>query len=139
MTVVIDSNPKTIFNTFTQAPNSTSTTVWNLGRDYVVENLRIQIPEGHIGLTGIQVLYQGVCIIPWNDATHFLVGNGLVEDFPLNIYITGFLSVVTVSTDKSLSHKFYCRARVREPQAGETGSANVPPVIALADLNAPSS
>jgi len=132
--VVVDSNPKHIFNTVTQGANSTSTTTWNLGRDYVVEVLTIQIPEGHVGLTGIQVSYQGVFIVPWNDGTHFLVGNGLVEKFSLNLYTTGILALTTVNTDKALAHKFYLRAQVREPTAPEVASATV--LIPTATLNA---
>lgn len=132
--VVVDSNPKHLFNTFTQPVNSTSTTVWDMGRDYVVEVLTIQIPEGHVGLTGIQVSYLGVFIVPWNDGTHFLVGNGLVERFPLNMYIGGKLSFTTVNNDKSLAHKFYVRAQVREPSAVEVAAATA--IIPADVLNA---
>lgn len=135
MTVRVDSNPKHIFNTFTQLANSTSTTVWNLGRDYVLERLTIQIPEGHVGLTGVQVAYQGVMLVPWNDATHFLVGNGLVEAFDLNTYITGILSVTTVNTDKALAHKFYLRARVHEPTDSDAPAAAQTGVLSLDSLN----
>lgn len=76
--------------------------------------LRVVIPNGHAGLTGLQILYSGTVILPWSSPSGFLVGNssdwvfdtgGLELDVPL---------VASMYNDDALTHGWDITVKVRD-------------------------
>jgi hypothetical protein len=76
-----------------------------------MRSMRIQIPAGHNGRTGIRVAYHGTVVMPWS-LTGWLIGSGDTFTIPWNdeVNATGW-NVQTYNTDR-VSHSFYLYAEV---------------------------
>lgn len=96
---------------------------WDLGK-VILERLRIRLPPGHAGLTGLAILYSGVPIVPSEQPGVFLVGDDEVFETDVNWEISGPLTLSLFNTD-IYSHTFYLAATVRDialVAAGTTGA-----------------
>ena len=95
--------------TITVPPNTLSTapltTDIDLG-DSWLQSIRVRIPPGHAGTTGLQVLNAGTPIVPWDDSVLWLIGDN--EDVTYNVN-TEANSTVTANAYNSgnWSHSFY--------------------------------
>lgn len=102
---------------------------WNIARNYL-NNLAVRVPNGHVGLTGIVVLYGGVAIFPWGQPPGYLVTNAetVDQDFEQE-EISAAFTIQTYNTD-IFDHTFYLRADVNYSPSGgrEVGSVRVVPV-----------
>jgi hypothetical protein len=92
------------------AAASPATTKWPIVQGHL-KQVRVEIPTGHNGRTGIRLVYQGTEIVPWS-LNAWLIGNGQTFTIPWadEIMATG-LSAQAYNTD-STSHTFYLYAEV---------------------------
>jgi len=95
-------NVLTPINTATTSPLITQV---NLG-DVMLHKVRIRIPPGHSGQTGIQIRLGSNTIIPWNDATKFIVGNDDRLEFDYEDEVTTGLTIATYNVG-NYPHTFY--------------------------------
>lgn len=91
---------------------SSSPTVqsFNLGQTQIV-GLRVVIPKGHVGLTGLQLLNGGTRIVPWDNATQWLTGDDEIVDIDLNTQAANTMTLRGFNTGQ-LQHTFYLRVTV---------------------------
>jgi hypothetical protein len=73
--------------------------------------VRVQIPPGHNGRTGLQVAYDGQVIIPWANQG-WLTGSGDTFDIPWEGEIMAEGITVAAWNSDSVEHNFYCYAQV---------------------------
>lgn len=89
-------------------------TVVTLG-DFIVKSVDILFAPGHVGLTGVRLVYAGTTILPWNQPTKFVVGDSERLHYALGIYMPGPLTIVTHNGDGQASHRhiltFECNER----------------------------
>lgn len=85
-----------------------------LGQTQIV-GVRIIIPRGHVGLTGLQILNGGTRILPWDDATAWIVGDDEKVDFDLNTQAANTMTLRGYNTGQ-LQHTFYLRFEVDDNQ-----------------------
>lgn len=128
-------------------------------QDLILDTVRVVIPDGHNGTTGIAVLSGGVNIVPYGQGG-FLTGNDEPIDFPWGGEITeSGLSLAGYNTD-IWDHAFLLRWTAHDigpagspvvivsPQAAPPAQADVnaiaalsgtltPPLALPADLTAP--
>ena len=92
------------------APRRTSIPLGNV----LLSNVALYIPNGHAGLTGFQVQWNDVVIVPWELAGGILVGTKWVQGndhdftFPVGVEVTKNLTVLTYNSDV-LNHSHYIR------------------------------
>lgn len=125
-----------LFNTrFTVAANSTGFAAVTLD-DLWLQNIRIVIPDGHAGLTGLQILQSGVVVFPFGDDP-FIRGNNEVIDFEWDNEVTAAgLSVSGFNTDV-WAHEWLIRWTITDMPAKGTPVTIVSPqaaAIAPADI-----
>lgn len=72
----------------------------------VVSGIRIRIPDGHVFLTGLQLLYSGGQVIP-DTAGTWISGNDDVIDLPLTGYPTGGQWSAQAYNTGQFPHTFY--------------------------------
>ncbi len=92
------------------ASSAPTSQVLALGQTQIV-GVRIVIPKGHVGLTGLQVLNGGTRILPWDDASAWIVGDGEVFDVDLNTQAAATMTLRGFNTGQ-LRHTFYLRFEV---------------------------
>lgn len=86
------------------APGSSSfstlvTPVTTLG-DVMLLNWRVLIPDGHAGLTGVQLLQNGVPLVPFGNPNNpYIVGNDIERVFPINVEVDTGLAVGQINED----------------------------------------
>ena len=91
------------------------TTPWPITQG-MLHGVKVMIPAGHNGLTGIKILYCGVQIIPWS-LNFWLVGNNQTFDFSWGEEVMGTnLSIQTYNTDVA-AHTWWLYADI-EPTLG---------------------
>lgn len=91
--------------------------------DAKLANLRIVIPSGHVGLTGIRLLQSGQQIFPW-DNNQYLVGNDRVVDVPMDHEITISGLVIETYNLGQFPHNHYVEIVIADlPLAGSQASA----------------
>lgn len=63
--------------------------------DVMLHSVRIRIPPGHSGQTGVQIRLSNNAIIPWGNITTFIVGNDDRIDFDYGDEVTSGLYIAT--------------------------------------------
>jgi hypothetical protein len=81
--------------------------------DAGLEALRIVIPAGHVGVTGIRLLRSGQQIFPWANL-QYLVGNDRVVDIPFSDNITASGLVAITYNTGTFSHNHYVEVVVKD-------------------------
>lgn len=105
---------------------------WSLG-NVLVYSLAIRVPNGHAGLTGIAVLYNGIAIFPWGQPVTYLVTTGetVKQDFELQ-EASAPLTIQTYNTD-IFDHSFYLRADITQDlSAGGSGAGGSVSLVPIA-------
>jgi len=93
--------------------------------DAWLEAVRIVVPDGHNGLTGLQVRWGGTAVIPAGAGT-FLVANDEVMDVPYrDVITTKGLALAGFNTDV-FDHTFYLRWTVTDRPAAATAVISSP-------------
>lgn len=81
--------------------------------DNVIDNIELEVPPGHNGLTGIRIVKGGVNLIPWSAGT-WIVANDYSRVFPVGAYMpTGDLTIQGYNTG-AYPHTFYLRMSVSD-------------------------
>ncbi len=112
-------------NTAQATPQSTN---WTVGFG-LLERVDIVIPAGHVGLTGIQLLWGARQVVPY-DGAEFLAGNDDEITVELGLWVqSGVLVVRTFNTDDTFPHAFLLRSYV-------TDIPRLPPLVAPAPVGA---
>jgi hypothetical protein len=101
-------------NTPLLAPVSTT---WTLYPGYV-HSWKIDIPQGHSGLTGVRVVYQGTPIVPFN-LTDWLIGDGSSFTVPYEDQVMDRGLIVESYNTDIYAHTFYLYADVDPHIPGE--------------------
>lgn len=95
--------------------------------DGTMDQITVQIPNGHCGLTGLQIESGGEQLVPLALGTWF-VGDNLVEAFPFtDAPNNGNWNLVAYNTDV-YPHTFYVRFYVSENTPAPTSSAPAAPL-----------
>lgn len=119
-------------NTAQTAPQSTN---WTCGQG-VLERVDIVIPDGHQLLTGLQILWGGRQVVPY-DGAEFIQGDGDEITVRLGLWVqTGVLVVRTFNADDTFAHAFLLRSYVVELDT-ERGLFVPLPAVPAAELGPP--
>lgn len=102
--------------TLQAAPASVDITV---GEATLVE-VRILIPVGHNGLTGIAVEMSHSRILPFGKSTDWIIGNDERLMFDMDIDVSGKIQVVGYNLDQR-THSFYVLTHIRYSTPGPAG------------------
>lgn len=105
-------------------------------------SIRLVIPDGHAGLTGIRFTRAGTQIIPYSETISWIISNDdkIEIAYDGDMSITGLVAVA-YNTD-IFDHTFYVLARVDDPpprpavsvDAATASTAPTPPDTGAADL-----
>lgn len=92
-----------------------------------LDRVDIVIPSGHVGLTGVRLLWGGRQLVPY-DGAEFLTGDDDEVTVELGVYVhTGVLVVQTFNTDDAFAHAFLLRAYVTDLGPGPELVLPLPP------------
>jgi hypothetical protein len=109
--------------------NAPVSQVWRT-EDNVIEDIEIEIPPGHNGLTGIRIMKGDVQLLPWSAGT-FITANDYARVFPIGAYLpTGDVTLQGYNTG-GYPHTFYLRMTVTNyngatDQPGTTNTQALP-------------
>jgi hypothetical protein len=95
--------------------------------DVILDEIRLTVPSGHFGLTGIQFRYADTPIVPWNDRNGWLIGDNFRETFTVNFEVSSPLVVVAYNTDQYV-HSFYVYLQVSDIPAIRDSAAVIVPI-----------
>jgi hypothetical protein len=93
--------------------------------DNTIEDIELEIPPGHNGLTGIRVMKGDVQILPWSQGT-FIVANDYVRTFPIGVYVPTSDVTLQAYNTGSFPHTFYLRMTVTtydQPSAQQSSAS----------------
>lgn len=114
-------------------PKSTNaqTQVISVG-DRIIHAVDVLFAPGHVGLTGVRLLYGGITILPWNQPANFIVGDSERLHFQLDLYAPGPITIVTHNGDSQASHRhiFTFELHERDLNAGIVQASPVPLLLA---------
>lgn len=110
-----------------------TSTAWPIDAtgDRVLEDVTIMWPPGTNGLVGVRLRYNGVAMLPWNQATSFVRDNGRERTFEMGLFISHPL-VVDLTNDDTFPHTIYLTAKLRELPQGAQLTPYTPPLIVQA-------
>lgn len=91
---------------------------------YVVEQVRIVVPAGHVGLTGLALAFGHQPVIPFNTGA-FISGDDEVFDYQLGDYPNGVPWTVFVCNNDVLAHVWELRWQVNYVSSAPATQANV--------------
>jgi len=101
------------------APQSTATALgWSF-----LHAVQVRIPPGHAGFTGLQIVWNGVGIVPFTTAPSWIIGNDDYLVFDVDETLDTQLTVLTFNTDV-FAHSHYLRF-VTSPSTLATPAAAV--------------
>lgn len=128
----IDVAAKYLTTTITLAKNvTTQSTLVTLG-ERKLESVDVYFAIGHAGLTGVNLSYGGVAILPWNQPSAFLLGNNERRYFDIGIHVSGPVTVTTRNQDKAYTHAIVLTWKLTEIElTGESTLPSVPPIVAV--------
>lgn len=106
--VYVPANIVTPSGTTIAAPQ---TTVLDVGAG-VLEEVELQIPAGHVGVTGLRLLLAGQQVLPWDDATSWIVGDNFHRIFTMGVQIDRGFTAQTYNVG-NYPHTHYLRFRLR--------------------------
>lgn len=74
----------------------------------VMLSCELQVPSGHVGLTGFSLVLAGTTIVPWAQGLQFIVAEDARLTIPLGIEVDIGLQTACYNTDV-FEHSFYLR------------------------------
>jgi hypothetical protein len=77
----------------------------------IARDVRLQIPSGHMGLTGWSLTLAGTTILPWGDQGVYIIADDDIIDFDLGLEVDIQLASVCYNLDV-YDHTFYFRVAV---------------------------
>lgn len=81
--------------------------------DNTIEDIELEIPPGHNGLTGIRVVKGGVQLIPWSAGT-WIVANDYNRVFSIGAYLPTSDVTLQAYNTGAYPHTFYLRMTVTD-------------------------
>jgi len=84
---------------------SAITTNLNLGSTQLAR-VRVTIPNGHAGITGMAMEFSGTRIVPWNDTAAWLRGNNEIEWLDVNLQVGRTVQLRGYNLDL-IDHSFF--------------------------------
>lgn len=94
----------------------------------IVTGVRVRIPAGHAGRTGLQLWYSGVQVIPFR-AGRFLRGNKGTYDYDIEDFPTGTSWVAFTFNNDRHPHTF--RIDLLLDEFGEAAEAELAPIVLI--------
>lgn len=91
--------------------------------DAILDDVEIQIPPGHSGLTGIALVYAGQQIFPWSAVASWLSADDYVQRFDIGMEVGPQLSVRTFNVGAS-DHTFFLRFKMHDLPASDLGAGS---------------
>lgn len=82
----------------------------------VMTKMELQVPSGHVGLTGFSLQLAGTTIVPWGGSGGFIVADDAYLEFELGIEVDIQLAAVCYNADV-FDHAFYFRIHLRDTPA----------------------
>lgn len=80
--------------------------------DLIMVAASLRIPDGHVGLTGFAIDYQGHRIVPWGDDDAWIQGNNDELSFSINFEV-GREYTFALYNQGVYDHAFYTRVQFR--------------------------
>lgn len=111
-------------NTVVATPRNTASqsTVFDCG-NRVLEEIDVLWPKGTEGLVGLVVLYANVAILPWNQPTGFLIGDGERRKFDVGLQVGGPITFLTKNADGKFAHALFITLKLTELTSPTAGAA----------------
>lgn len=89
----------------------------------ILASLDLQIPDGHVGLTGFAINFAGKRIVPWDDEDSWIQGNN--QDVPFSVmFEVGTEIVFVLYNEGAYDHNFYVRMQFKYLPAKPAQRAN---------------
>lgn len=88
----------------------------------IAKGMQLQIPSGHVGLTGFSLTLAGTPIVPWGPPGNYVVAEDDIIDFDIGIEVDVQLRAVCYNID-IYDHSFYFRVALQPLSAPGTGNA----------------
>jgi len=85
--------------------------------DNNLDTVRIVVPAGHCGLTGLRILWGGMQVVPFGQGT-FIVANDEVIDYAWDDQITADGLTLAGFNNDIFPHNFYLRWVISDLQSG---------------------
>ncbi len=79
----------------------------------ILQQVAIQIPAGHCGVTGLRILLSGQQVFPWSNTAAWLRGDNFYDVFDFGIEIDTKLTVVTYNLG-NFDHTHFLRFKVKQ-------------------------
>lgn len=80
--------------------------------DLILARCDLQIPDGHVGLTGFAINFAGRRIVPWGDVDTWIQGNNDELNFHINFEV-GTELVFVLYNEGAYDHAFYTRLQFK--------------------------
>jgi hypothetical protein len=113
--------PLTVTTPANTPASSPQVTAFDIGTVSVL-TVTLVVPPGHKGLTGWRLEWQGTTLVPWDDPTGWVVVDDHRLEWPLDIVVTGPVTVRTYNVDVRYPHTHHAWAMVADwPPVGGGG------------------
>lgn len=93
----------------------------------------LQVPSGHVGLTGFSLWLAGTQIVPWEGELDYIVAEDQTFVFDVNVEVDVQLETVCYNAD-IWDHSFYWRAALRYIDNPGAGAPAVPGSVFAAPI-----
>ncbi len=107
-------------------------TVWNVGRGELAR-LEVVIPDGHVGLTGLAVVWGGRQLVPY-EGDEWITGNDDTIALELDLYVDSRVTVLTYNLDDTFVHSHLLRGYVKDLEAALELGTGLPSLTFGAEL-----
>lgn len=114
--------------TTSSAPQKTTI---DLGDVYIIE-AELRVPQGHNGLTGIALVYDGQGLFPWATPVAYIVGNAETIKHEIGFPV-GHAAQFWAYNTGAYQHSFYWRLKVQDSVL-TTPEGSRGPVLVRTDL-----
>lgn len=93
----------------------------------ILEEVRLQIPPGHVGVTGIRFLLSGQQFLPWSNTVSWIIGDDRRDPFEVGVEVDNKLTVATFNLG-NYDHSFLLLFKLRQME-----TVRSTPVLRLID------
>lgn len=98
-----------------------------------LDRVEVLIPSGHSGLTGVQLQYDGVTVLPWGVPDTWLIGDGETIDFASGLSM-GHAATLRGFNADVYDHSWYVRLVVTDWGLLEAERRGAPRLVSLRSL-----
>lgn len=94
----------------------------------IVREVVVMYPQGHSGLVGCRLRYNGLAILPWMQNAAFVFDNGRERVFKFDLYAAKNIVIETTNNDTG-PHNLYLTAYTETPGVTDGIGPYTPPLI----------